>query len=173
MGNWTGAEENPELLAELIANEVSSRWLEEVPDLSAAQLRWGDSLAVGRVSVVHAEGRKSRLMIDSAVCGTNDACTMNESYSLPMLSSMRHAFPLRGSAHNAGSFSIGIEAAHKTVRVREKDRGLLGLHTQLPGQPARYYFYRPSVPLVCQGRSLLRSHASPVALASPHAQHVR
>ena len=35
----------------------------------------------------------------------------------------------------ASAFSIDIEAAHKTVRVREQDRGLLGLHTQLPGGP--------------------------------------
>ena len=54
-GNWTGAEENPTLLAEFIQQEVASGWLEEVPDLAHAQER---CLAVGRVNVVSAEGRK-------------------------------------------------------------------------------------------------------------------
>ena len=42
----------------------------------------------------------------------------------------------------SSAFSIDIEAAHKTVRVREQDGGLLGLRTELPGQPARYYSYK-------------------------------
>ena len=59
-----------------------------------------------------------------------------------MLSSVRHSFPMREFAGTASAFSIDIEAAHKTVRVREQDRGLLGLRTELPGQPAKYYFYK-------------------------------
>ena len=39
-GNWTGAKENPTLLAELIQQEVESGWLEEVGG-------WGERLAVG------------------------------------------------------------------------------------------------------------------------------
>ena len=92
--------------------------------------------------MVSAEGRKPRLVVDNTVCGTNDACTINESYSLPMLSSVRHSFPMREFTGTASAFSIDIEAAHKTVRVREQDRGLLGLRTELPGQPAKCYFYK-------------------------------
>ena len=51
---------------------------------------------MGRVNVFQADGRKPRLVVDSTVCGTNGACVINESYSLPMLSSVRHSFPLKG-----------------------------------------------------------------------------
>ena len=99
---------------------MASGWLEEVPDLAHAQERWGERLAVGRVNVVSAEGRKPRLVVDNTVCGTTDACAINESYSLPMLSSVRRSFPMREFAGTASAFSIDIEAAHKTVRVREQ-----------------------------------------------------
>ena len=95
------------LLAELIQQEVASGWLEEVPDLAHAQERWG------QVNVVSAKGRKPRLVVDNTVCGTNDACAINESYSLPMLSSVRHSFPMREFAGTASAFSIDMRRRTK------------------------------------------------------------
>ena len=138
-----------------------------------AQERWGERLAVGRVNVVSAEGRKPRLVVDNTVCGANDACTINESYSLPMLSSVRHSFPMREFAGTASAFSIDIKAARKTVRVREQDRGLLGLRTELPGQPARCDFYKVCpFGAVFSGRRFPCPRPSHANLDSTHAWHV-
>ena len=140
-GNWGGAEAEPALLADLVQKELAAGYIEEVSSLADAQERWGDKLAVGRMNVVKVEGRKPRLVVDSSVCNTNSACVA-KAYSLHSLQSVRHSFPLRGCTAQLAAFSLDIEAAHKTVRVRESDRGLLGIQMQVPGQPLRFFFYK-------------------------------
>ena len=54
-GNWPGAEEAPELLEELIQEELTAGYLEPVPSLDTAQQRW-DQVAVGKANVVQAAG---------------------------------------------------------------------------------------------------------------------
>ena len=74
------------------------------------------------MNVVKAEGRKPCLVVDSSVCNTNSACVVNEA--------------------SVGSPQLSPKAAHKTVRVRESDRGLLGIQMQVPGQALRLFFYK-------------------------------
>ena len=45
--------------------------------------------------------------------------------------------PLRGCGEEIGGFTLDIAAAHKTVRVRESERGLLGVSIH-----GRYYLYK-------------------------------
>ena len=93
-GNWTGAEADPTLLCELLQKEVDAGWLETIP-LHEAQARWGSRLAVGRLNIVIAPGKKPRLVVDSSVCGTNSCCQVPESYALPGLQHVRFSFPFR------------------------------------------------------------------------------
>ena len=92
--------------------------------LDNQKICWGDKLAVGRMNVVKAEGRKPCLVVDSSICNT--VC---------------RSFPLRGCAAPL-AFFLDMEAAHKTFRVRKSDRGILGIQTQVPGQPLRFFFYK-------------------------------
>ena len=83
--------------------------------------------AVGRMNVVQVPGKAPRLIVDSSLCGANGACYVPESYQLPLLESIRFSSPLRECSSVIGGFSLDIRAAHKTVRVRERDRGVLGV----------------------------------------------
>ena len=84
------------------------------------------------MNVVQAPGKAPRLIVDSSVCGTNGACYVPESCQLPLLESIhiRFSSPLRECSSVIGGFSLDVRAAHKTVRVRERDRGLLGVGLQ-------------------------------------------
>ena len=151
-GNWTGAEADPALLCELLQKEVDAGWLEAIP-LHEAQARWGSRVAVGRLNIVIAPGKKPRLVVDSSVCGTNSCCQVPESYALPGLQHVRFSFPFRMHNGALAGFSLDIEAAHKTVRVRERDRGLLGVQHPLPDGTLRYLFYR-----VCPFGAVFSAH---------------
>ena len=137
-GNWQGAEADPASLQELIQAKEDAGFVREFPSLEAAQSYFGaDRVAVGRVNIVHSHGKKPRLVVDSSVCHTNQACRVPEKSSLPSLADVLSAFPLRQDIEEASAFSADIRAAHKTVRIREKDQGLLGFRQQ-----ERLLFYK-------------------------------
>ncbi|CAE7788563.1 unnamed protein product [Symbiodinium sp. CCMP2592] len=141
--NWQSANNDPDTLRELVHAEVQKGWLFEMPSLQAAQERWGERVAVGKMSLVLSPPRAPRLVVDSTVCGTNDACSIPERYTLPGLQDVRDCFPLRLHAGLCEGFHLDVKAAHKTVRVKEADQGLLGV--TLPGgdgKDDRLFFYR-------------------------------
>ena len=125
-GNWKGAEDDPALLERLLEKEVQAGFLEEVPDLQTAQDRW-PQLAIGKANIVHALGRDPRLIIDPTVSGLNPACHIPEKFCLPGLHDVQCGVPIRGSSAELAACTLDISAAHKTMRVRESERGLLGV----------------------------------------------
>ena len=148
-GNWLGAESDPALLQELIEEEISAGYLEEMPDLESAYKRWGkDRVAVGKVNIVKAPGRSPRLVVDNSICNTNQNCFVPEQFSLPSLQDIEAAFPPREDEEEVSGFSLDVKGAHKTSRVREGDRGLLGMRQQ-----ERLLFYR-----VCPFGARFSSH---------------
>ena len=132
--NWRGAANDPSLLESLLAEEIQAGWLTEMP-LAQARITW-PNVAVGKMNIVHSAGRKPRLVVDSSVCGTNSSCYIPERYSLPSLTSVMHSFPLRNSNSTLAGFSLDIKAAHKTIRVRHSEQGLLGVH-----MADKHFFY--------------------------------
>ena len=135
-GNWSGAEADPALLLSLVQSEVDAGYLVEVP-LAQALETWGKQVAVGKMNIVHSDGREPRLVVDDSICNTNALCHVNESYSNPTLASVRAAFPLRGDPRPLGAFAMDIKAAHKSIRVRKSDQGLLGVQAG-----GRHFFYQ-------------------------------
>ena len=131
-GNWSSAEANPELLRQLVAKEVEAGYLVPV-SLEEARQRWPNRLAVGKLSIVSSD----RLVVDNSICNTNALCDINETYTLPLLGSVRACFPLRGLPCELAACTIDVKSAHKTMRVKHADQGLLGV--QCDGQ---HYFYR-------------------------------
>ena len=124
--NWAGAEADPALLQSLIDKAVAEGWLHSVPSLESAKARW-KHLAVGKMNIVHSIGRKPRLVVDSSICGTNSACFVPETYTLPSIQTVMDSFPLREVDCTLAAFSLDIKAAHKTIRVRQSEQGLLGV----------------------------------------------
>ena len=148
-GNWQGAESDPALLQELIEEELQAGFLEEVDTIEEAYRRWGkERVAVGKVNIVKAPGRSPRLVVDNSVCNTNQNCTVPEQFSLPCLQDIQASYPLREDSEPVSGFSLDVKGAHKTSRVREKDRGLLGLRQQ-----DRLFFYK-----VCPFGATFSSH---------------
>ena len=99
--------------------------------LEEAHWRWPGRLAVGKMSIVTADGRPPRLVVDNSICGTNALCEMNETYTLPLLGSVRACYPLRGPPCNVAAVTIDIKSAHKTMSRLAKRQLADPLHLAL------------------------------------------
>ena len=133
--NWKGARDNPEVLASLIQEELTNNYIEEVP-LEEARRRW-EHVAVGKLNVVIVPDKNPRLTVDETISGVNPSCCTPERYNLPGLSDLQAGYPLRGPPSVLGVFSLDVKAAHKSILLRERDRGLAGITFQ-----DRTFFYR-------------------------------
>ena len=147
-GNWKGAEDCPALLQSLVQEEIDKGYLEEIASLAHAQQCWGDRVAVGRMNVVQAPGKAPRVLLWILQCAAPMAHAMCPS----LISAL--CLSLFVSLHQCASVlqSLDIRAAHKTVRVRERDRGLLGVGLQ-DGDSYRFFFYK-----VCPFGATFSSH---------------
>ena len=111
-----GAESDPASLQQLIQAEKDAGFVREFPSWEAAQAHFGaDRVAVGRVHIVHAPGKKPRLVVDSSVCHTNQACRVPEKSCLPSLGDIRSAFPLREDIEEVSAFSADIRTKASLV----------------------------------------------------------
>ncbi|CAE7754378.1 unnamed protein product [Symbiodinium sp. KB8] len=82
-GNWRPAEEDPDTVAALLAEEEAAGWIQQVPGgLTAAKKRWPQGIAVGKLSLVKAEGRDPRLVLDSTICQVNPLCRIPEAVTM-------------------------------------------------------------------------------------------
>ena len=66
----------------LIQKELDDGFIEELPDIVTAEQRWPKGIALGKLGVVHADGRESRLVLDSTICGMNGRCHLPANYSI-------------------------------------------------------------------------------------------
>ena len=137
-GNWKAATEHPAEVAALIQKEIDNGWvLEANMFVTEAQKHWPSGTAVGKLNIVFAEGKEPRLVLDNTICGVNPRCHLPERVALPMASDIRLA--TQAPDHH-GAFvgaSIDFKAAHKQVKVREEDHGLL-----LFQHNDKLYYYR-------------------------------
>eukprot|EP00439_Symbiodinium_sp_Y106_P057912 s199_g8.t1 len=109
---WQGAEADPLQLQELVDMEANATW---------------PRIAAGKLNIAHSEGRRPRLVVESSVCGTNSSCRIPELTALPALHSIAASWPLRGVNELIAAFALDVKAAHKSIRVRHSERGLLGI----------------------------------------------
>ena len=80
---------------------------------------------MGKLNVVHAEGKDPRLVLDSAVCGVNPKCAVPERISLPMASDVRLAFLPEDTLSSFVGASFDFKAARKQIQVHPSEHGLL------------------------------------------------
>ena len=122
-GNWRPAEEDPETV---LADEEAAGWIQQVPGgLKAAKKRWPKGIAVGKLSLVKAEGRDPRLVLDSTVCQVNPLCRIPEAVTMPTVQEVRRSFQPQDPRGAYISASIDFKAAHKRVKVHDTEQGLL------------------------------------------------
>ena len=125
-GNWTAAEQSPELLAQLIQQEVEKGFVKRFEGTEEdAALHWPKGTAIGKLNVVLAEGREPRLVLDSTVCGLNPAVHIPERVALPTASDVQRTFLAEDCYAQQTALSIDFKAAHKCNKVHPSEHGTL------------------------------------------------
>ena len=125
-GNWTMAEQSPELLAQLIQQEVDKGFVKRFEGTEEdAALHWPKGTAIGKLNVVVAEGRDPRLVLDSTVCGLNPAVHIPERVALPTASDVQRTFLAEDCYAQQTALSIDFKAAHKCNKVHPSEHGTL------------------------------------------------
>ncbi|CAJ1356963.1 unnamed protein product [Effrenium voratum] len=136
--NWSNAEANADLVSDLIQQEMAEGWVYRFDgDLTQAQQCFPAGVAIGKLNVVTAPGRKPRLILDSTICGTNQRCLIPDRCAVPSPKDVLRVFPLRENAEELWGFSLDIQAAHKRIRLLPAEQGLFGFRHQ-----GHLYFYR-------------------------------
>ena len=93
--------------------------------LEAAKKRWPKGIAVGKLSLVKAEGRDPRLVLDSTICQVNPLCRIPEAVTMPTVQEVRRSFQPQDPRGAYISASVDFKAAHKRVKVHDSEQGLL------------------------------------------------
>ena len=125
-GNWTQAEENPTVIAQLLATELEQGWISKFPGSKAdAQQHWPNRTAIGKLNVVFAEGKDPRLVLDSTVCNANTLCRIPEQVALPSSLDVHRSF-LPSDLHGSwAGIALDVKAAHKRIKVCPAEQGAL------------------------------------------------
>ena len=124
IGNWKAAEAEPETVSAWLEKEIANGWVIRTGmSIEQARQHWHKGIAVGKLNVVHAEGKDPRL--DSTVCGVNPKCAIPERISLPMASDVRLAFLPEDTRSSFVGASFDFKAAHKQIQVHPSEHGLL------------------------------------------------
>ncbi|CAE7518462.1 unnamed protein product [Symbiodinium natans] len=137
-GNWTRAENNPDILQELINKELQGNYIEEfLGNEEDAKKRWPKGTAIGKLNVVLAEGRDPRMVLDSTICNLNPRCTLPERMQMPTVCDVQLTYAPHDPPGFWHGLSLDFKAAHKACVVREDERGTL-----LFRHKDKLYFYK-------------------------------
>ena len=125
--NWSSADADPDLTCSLIAKELEAGFIQEIAGgWDEVVSTWGERRAVGKLAIAHHPTRKPRLVLDSTVCGLNpkSAAAISEKTSNPHLSNLKDCMA-SGLSTSQMFLTLDVKAAHKRIRVRHADQGLL------------------------------------------------
>ena len=135
--NWGTAEEHPDIVSELVAEEVAKGWVTPFEsDLEDAQQVWPLGVSVGKLGLALSDSRPPRLVVDYSISGVNQRCVIPEHSTLPTARDVQRSYPLRGSPCDLMGFSLDVKSAHKRIAVHPDHRGLLGF-----SHKDKLYFY--------------------------------
>ena len=147
--NWGTAEDHPDIVSELVAEEVEKGWV--VPfegSLEDAQQKWPLGVSVGKLGLALTESRPPRLVVDYSISGVNQRCLVPEHSTLPTARDVQRSYPIRGAVSDLMGFSLDVKSAHKRVAVHPDHRGLLGFQHQ-----GKLFFYS-----VCPFGAIFSAH---------------
>jgi hypothetical protein len=125
-GNWAKSESDASTTATLIAEDIAQGFVHRiVGGEAAAHKRWPHAVAIGKLNLAISDGRKPRLVLDSTVPNVNKRVALYEKVENPSLMSIKRGMTgMRGITDFVG-FSLDVKAAHKRVRVCDREQGLL------------------------------------------------
>ena len=85
-GPWSGAAENPSIVADLLQEEFNEGWIEEVLGGEAELKKNFPHAAIGNMNVVLAPNRSPRLVVDSSISGVTAHTSIPNCMCLPRIS---------------------------------------------------------------------------------------
>lgn len=126
--NWSSASKHAAIVQELIETDISEGFVEPWSgSLQDAEARWPGAVAVMKLAVIIAAGKKPRLVCDSTAPKVTESCRIPERIALPTIRGVAMALSLfRLFLPNTMlcCIVIDVKSAHKRVKVREADGGL-------------------------------------------------
>ena len=134
--NWKSALDNPDAITAALQQDLSDGFAKILgPDteqtLAQARQRWPKGVAVGALGLQFSPGKDPRLTGDSSVCGVNVLCRIHEHQQLPGLPDVLDSFidrrvsPACVEQGEYVGLKIDVSKAHKRIRVKHGDQGLL------------------------------------------------
>ena len=125
-GQLEKVEKDPSTTQHLIQKDLDAGFVFEVTGgLENAKARWGANVAVGKLNLALAEGKDPRLVLGSSIPNVNPKVCIKEKVENPTVGSVRSCLTnIQGSSRYV-AFSLDVQAAHKRVKVRHRDQGLL------------------------------------------------
>ena len=94
---WRSAHVDESVTASLLQEELDAGFCYRYEGtLESARAEWPTGLALGKLRVGRAPGRKERLVLDNSICGTNANCFVPERQLTPSVRDVMRSFPLRG-----------------------------------------------------------------------------
>jgi len=153
--NWSSAENQDEILSKLLQDEIDQGFVMELGSEEVAKAQFGKNFAVGKLAIVSNQSGKHRLVLDSTVCGLNQlsANSIQEHITYPRIQDVMQCIGTSVSQQST-LFNIDVKAAHKRIKVRHSDRGLLSFRAlnrlfcykvlHFGGSCSAYYWARTS-----------------------------
>ena len=112
------------LSKQLLQKDIDGGHLFEIPGgQAAARARWRKNLAAGKLGVVHAPGKKPRLIGDGSVSGANARSRILEKVRLPTLHSLQRFLSAAPPEMSWTALCFDVRGAHKLFKVREDEQG--------------------------------------------------
>ena len=129
-GQWSGADEHPDIVSELLHEELQCGWIEEVKGGREELQEQFSQVAIGKLNLVVAPGRSPRLVVDSSVSGvTANTCIPNR-MALPRISDVISSAPDTPTSEACVLLTLDVSKAHRRIKIHPDDRGLLCFHFQ-------------------------------------------
>ena len=126
MSSWKSAHDDEKITEELIQIELDRGWLEPYQGtLTDFQQEYPEGISIGKLGVATSPSRPPRLVVDSTICGLNKNCLIPEKGGLPSAKDAIRCYPLRNSSCTLWGLCIDIKSAHKLVKLRPAERGLV------------------------------------------------
>ena len=127
-GNWKKAQDNPQVALQLVKDDIADGFVKKWEgSIAEARDFYPGRFAVGKLGVVMAEGKQSRLTLDTTVNGVNPGAMVSERVQNPSPTAIAHHCEAVGasSSDEQVAFTIDISKAHKRVRLEPQDHGLM------------------------------------------------
>lgn len=126
MSSRKSAHDDESITDELVQLELDKGWIEPFQGtLTEFQDHFPEGISIGKLGVATSPTRPPRLVVDSTVCGLNKNCVIPEKGGLPAAKDAIRCYPLRSSSCTPWGLSIDIKSAHKLVKLRPSERGLV------------------------------------------------